>query len=47
MWYPGLDPGTTKKNVSGKTGEIWVNPGVYLIKLKCLLNFDKCTKVIY
>ena len=36
-----------KKEVSGKTGEIWVNPGVYLIKLKCLLNFDKCTKVMY
>ena len=33
-----------RKEVSEKTGEIWVNSGVYLIKLKCLLNFDKCTK---
>lgn len=32
LWYPGLDPGTEKKDISGKkTDETWINSEIYLI----------------
>lgn len=45
--YLGLDPGTKKKDIHGKTGEIQIKSGVYLIVThQCwLISFDKKTMV--